>query len=337
MRPLRILYLVFGLGLLAVVLLRLDLGEVGGYVAGLGVPGALAIVGVFLVAFVVDTAAWQLMLPSARLNGAWLYRLWKVRMVGEALNALVAMGGEPVKAALLKKYDAIGYRESAASLIIAKTVYLLALIVFSAIGLVLMIEGGALAPEYELMAGVGLGALGLGVGGFFAVQRLRVTSSLLRWAAGFRAGRPLARILGHMRDIDDHFQRFYARQPRRFHAALWLALLNWGLGAYELYLIMYFLGHPVTWTEVWIMETAVQLVRAGTFFIPGHIGANEVGLVLIVGALTGQPSLGLAAAVVRRGREALWIAWGCWLGWLYSRRPTPNEPAAAKATTPENS
>jgi uncharacterized membrane protein YbhN (UPF0104 family) len=118
---------------------------------------------------------------------------------------------------------------------------------------------------------------------------------------------------------------------------LWLALLNWGLGAYELYLIMYFLGHPVTWTEVWIMETAVQLVRAGTFFIPGHIGANEVGLVLIVGALTGQPSLGLAAALVRRGREALWIAWGCWLGWLYSRRPTPNEPAAAKATTPENS
>ncbi len=59
------------------------------------------------------------------------------------------------------------------------------------------------------------------------------------------------------------------------------------------------LENPVT--------TAVQLVRAGTFFIPVRFGANEIGLVLIVETLVGLPSLGLAAALIRRGRELLWI------------------------------
>ena len=83
------------------------------------------------------------------------------------------------------------------------------------------------------------------------------------------------------------------------------------------------------------METAVQLVRAGTFFIPGRIGANEIGLVFVVETLPGLPSLGLAVALVRRGRELLWIVWGLWLGLIFSFRPTARELTAAKAATTE--
>jgi hypothetical protein len=335
--PLRTLYLILGLVLLIVVLRHTEPGQVATHLARLGVLGALAIIWVYFIAFIVDTASWQLTRPTARLNGSWLFRLWKVRMVGEAFNVFLSMGGEPVKVALLKKYDAIAYKEAAASLIMTKTVYLLALIAFSAVGLVLMLKGHALGPKYGLLAAVGLGALSVGVGGFFAVQRWGAASSLLRWGAKFSVGRPLAQILVHIQEVDDYFQQFYARRPQRFHAALGLAFLNWGLGAVELYLIMYFLGHPVTWAEAWIMETAVQLVRAGTFFIPGRIGANEIGLVFIVETLAGLPSLGLAAALIRRGRELLWITWGFWLGWIFSFRPTARELAAVKATASEES
>ncbi len=89
------------------------------------------------------------------------------------------------------------------------------------------------------------------------------------------------------------------------------------------------LEYPVT--------TAVQLVRAGTFFIPGRIGGNEIGLVLIVETLVGLPSLSLAAALIRRGRELLWITWGLWLGWVFSFRPTARELAAVKANASEES
>ena len=335
--PLRTLYFVLGLVLLIVVLRHTELGQVATHLTRLGVPGALAIIWVYFIAFIVDTASWQLTLPTARLNGSWLFRLWKVRMVGEAFNVFLSMGGEPVKVALLKKYDAIGYKEGVASLIMTKTVYLLALIVFSAVGLVLMLKDHALGPKYGLLAAAGLGALSLGVGGFFAVQRWGAASSISRWGAKFSVGRPLVRILAHIQEVDDYFQQFYARQPRRFHMALGLAFINWGLGSVELYLIMYFLGYPVTWAEAWIMETVVQLVRAGTFFIPGRIGANEIGLVFVVETLAGLPSLGLAVALIRRGRELLWIVCGLWLGWIFSFRPTARELAAVKETTSERS
>ena len=259
------------------------------------------------------------MLPSVRLDALWLYRLWKVRMAGEALNLVIpagSLGGEPFKAVLLKRLHAIGYREGAASLFIAKTVNLLALIVFSAVGFAIMLRADALPETYVLAAGSGLAALSLGVGGFYAVQRWRGASYLTRRLAAWRMSRRLADFLEHVHHVDDHFERFYARRPARFAAAFALALANWLFGMGELIVIMWFLDAPVTLAEAWLIETAVQLVRAGAFFIPASLGATEAVMVLVYDALTGRPSLGFAVALVRRARELLWIAWGLWLGWL---------------------
>ncbi len=41
---------------------------------------------------------------------------------------------------------------------------------------------------------------------------------------------------------------------------------------------------------------------------------------LIAGAITGQPALGLAVALVRRAREIVWILAGFALGWRYAFR-----------------
>ena len=324
---LRILYLLVGLGLLGLVLLHTDLSQVGARLSDLGAPGAGALALVYLLAFLCDTAAWQLMLPSASVTRGWFYRLWKIRMVGEAFNLIVpagSLGGEPVKAALLKKHEAIGYKEGAASLVMAKTVTLLTLLAFSGAGLVVMTTREALPPAYRLLAGLGFAALCLGVVGFFAVQRWKVASRLAAWAARFRAGRRLESALLHIQDVDDHFVQFYARRRGRFAAAAGLAMASWLLGASELYLIMGFLGQPVTWSEAWMMEAVVQLVRAGSFFIPANLGATEAGLVLLAEALTGQPAAGLAAAIVRRGRELLWVTWGLALGWRLSSLPGRN-------------
>ena len=65
----------------------------------------------------------------------------------------------------------------------------------------------------------------------------------------------------------------------------------------------------------------LQLVRAGSFFIPASLGVSEAGFVVLVGALTGQPPLGLAAALIRRLRELLWIVAGVALGWRLSFTP----------------
>ncbi len=101
-------------------------------------------------------------------------------------------------------------------------------------------------------------------------------------------------------------------------------MASWLLGASELYLIMGFLGQPVTWSEAWMMEAVVVLVRAGPFGLAAIPGATDAGLVLLADPLSGPPAAGLAAAIVRRGRELLWVTWGLALGWRLSSRPGRN-------------
>ncbi len=307
--------------MLVFVASRIDLAAVWARVAELGPLGALAVAAVYLLAFLIDTASWQLALPSVRLNGVWLYRLWKVRMAGEALNLVIpagSLGGEPVKAVLLKRGHGIGYRDAAASLVIAKTVNLLSLIAFSAVGFGFMLGVEALPRSFVLAAGLGLLALGLGVAGFYAVQRWGAASFLVRRLTGRLAGRFGGRLEGFLeriRAVDDRFERFYVRQRLRFAAALALALLNWLAGTAEILVIMWFLGAPVSLSEAWLIEAVAQLVRAGFFFVPASLGATEAAMVLVYDALTGRPSLGFAVALIRRARELVWIAWGLWLGW----------------------
>lgn len=332
----RILTLLLGLGLLTFVVVETDLGEVWARLVELSFFGAAAVFVLYFAAFVLDTASWQLMLPSAGTNGTWLYRLWKVRMVGEALNntlPVASMGGEPVKAVLLKKTTGIGYRESGASLVMAKTVNLLALVAFSGPGFVLLLRAESVPAIYRLLAGVGLAALALGVVGFFVVQRWQLASRLAHWLSRRHIGRKLEQFLVHIQDVDDHFAAFYAQQPGRFAAALGLAIANWILGMVELYVIMDFLGQPISLADAWLIETVAQLVRTGTFFIPASIGASEAALFLIYGALTGQPALGLVVSVIRRARELLWVVWGLWLGWLFSLMPKANPPAISQANS----
>ena len=311
------LFLVGGLGLLWLALGQADLAAVWTALGGFGLPACGLVLAVFFSAFLLDTASWQLMLPSVRCDMPWLYRLWKVRMVGEALNVIVpagTLGGEPVKAVMLKKSWGIGYREGGASLIMTKTVNLLSLLVFAAVGFLFLLASPAFGPEFRLLPGAGLLALSIGVIGFFAVQRWRLASRLSRWVSKLSLGSGLAALLHHIEAVDELFVAFYRDRAGRFAAAFALAFANWLLGALELYVIAWFLGSPLNWAEAWLVEALAQLVRAGAFFIPGALGASEAAMVLVFAALTGRPELGLTIALVRRGRELVWILWGLAIG-----------------------
>lgn len=324
MRLFRIIYLLLGVGLLAAVVAASDLAAVGDRLVQLGLAGAAAVVVITGAAFLCDSSSWWLILSGPRLEAVWLYRLWRVRMVGEAFNAIIpaaSLGGEPIKALLLKRLHGTDYRAAAASLVMAKTTILLALIGFSSIGLTLMLRAGALADDYGPLAGAGLAALAAGGLGFFAIQRWRMASRVAGWLAGRPMGRGLERALIHVQTIDDSFMEFYRQRPGRFAAALTLALTSWLLGAVELYVVLGLFGHGISVAEALIIDSVLQLIRAGAFFIPAGLGVSEIGFVVLVGTLTGLPTLGLAAAIVRRCREVLWIAWGVAIGWRLSFTP----------------
>ena len=323
MKLYRLLFLVLGLSLFAVVLAQSDLGAVADHVRRLGWQGALAIPAVSLLPFVVDTWAWQVLFNPSRPGWSWFADLWKIRAVGTAISKItpvVGVAGEPIKALLLKRLYGLPYREGVASLLVVKTGNLIALVIFLGIGLALSFGDERLPKGYRLAAAAGFAVLTLGIVAFFLVQRLRISSALGRWLSRGPLGQRVSRALNALHEFDDRLTLAYTRDGVRFLISTFLTFMNWVFGVLELYLIFWFMNHPVPVADAIVIAATVELVRAGIFFIPASIGAEEAALAVVVTAITADTGLGLAVAFVRRYRELLWIAYGVWLTWRMTGR-----------------
>lgn len=305
-----------GLGLLAAVLLTTDLSQVGAYLSQVGV-GVVLMIAAYKLAFVLDSAAWLLTMRSLPVRAMWIFRFWMVRMVGEAVNnatPLAGMGGEPVKAAIFNRVYGIGYGDSFASIVLARTTFLIGLIPFLLIGFGLLLIEPGLGDGFKWAAGMGLVALSAGILAMFAIQRLRLTSRSGGWIAGIFSRPGLRNAFEKVERFEDRLIDFYTAAPGRFTATVVLSFVNWALGAVEVWIAFYLLGAPVTFAEAWIIEALVQLVRVGAFFVPLALGTQEGAFTLVVGALTGNPALGVAAAVLRRFRELVVLSAGLLMG-----------------------
>ncbi len=328
MKNLKLLFLLTGFILLGFILHEVDLREVGSHVTQAGWGGMAFVLGFYMIAFVTDVAGWQLTFESIPLNLRWLSRLYLIRMAGEAFNnvtPLASLGGEPMKAWMLRSHYSIEYRESSASLVLAKTIILIGLVAFLSAGFVLLLASDGLSSSYKAVAGLGLLAFSTAIALFFLVQRLRIASRVVSWLGRLSFTRRIEELLHLVSAVDERLLRFYTLHRRRFCTALTLSITNWLLGVVEIYWILRLLGHPVSFTEAWIIEAMAQLVRAGTFFIPSSIGAQEATFTVVCSAITGIPSLGLAASVLRRSREILWISAGLGIWWWYSLKPVLSE------------
>jgi uncharacterized protein (TIRG00374 family) len=316
--------LLVGMAVLGVVLYQADLPAAWVRMREVGWLGVAVVFALYGVTFGAEIVAWDLTLPSARLTPSWIARLWTTQMVGEAVNSLTplaSMGGEPVKIALLKKRYGVSYREATASLFLIQTITNIALVVFVSSGFVLMWMTGALPPGYRLAAGSGLVVLTLGMLSFFLVQRYQGVSRIGGRLGRTRFGARALAVLEIVRDIEGRLIEFYTKDTGLFFIAIVLAFLNWALGAVEIACMLYFLGHPVSFSDAWVIESLFVLVRAALFVVPANIGTQEGTLVLVCGAITGSPTLGLAVALIRRFRELIWLCGGVALGWVVSRGP----------------
>ena len=152
--------MLIGVALFGVIVAETNLAEAATRVMQFG-WGVAVVLAIYLVTFPIDSLTWLITLRTTPITLCWFCRLWQARLVGEAFNMTVpagGMGGEPIKAVLLKQRYGIGYREGAASLFVSKMVNMLGLVVFLAAGFVLMLRHGAIPGIYVVAGGLGLAA-----------------------------------------------------------------------------------------------------------------------------------------------------------------------------------
>jgi putative membrane protein len=261
-------------------------------------------------------------------------RLFMIRMAGEAINFTTPsayLGGEPVKAYLLSRYR-VPLVDGLASVVTAKTTMTLAQVLFILIG-----AGLGLAwlkhPSDVILAGVlGLGMLGFGVGLFLVVQRHGLFMGILRMLE--KMGLHIVWLQQRepqLQALDDAIRDFYRRDRGAFAWSFLMFFIGWMMGAVEVYMILYFLGQPVDGITALALEALAVFVKGSTSFIPGSVGGQEAGSVLLFTAFGYSSATGITFAIVRRAREIFWIVVGLIALAMENRRvyqPDPGRPPA---------
>jgi putative membrane protein len=312
------------------------------FVAGLGVVAYLVhSVGPATILDAVSRLSWRLAIVlcfpyalTATLDAAaWRFaftrrvppfgKLWSARLAGEAVNATTptaSVGGEPVKVYLLRYW--VSPVEGLASVIVDKTTLVVGQGLFLIFGLTLArtvvpVSGPILTAMTVLLV-----VEALAVSGFVVVQLLGPAGRGGRLLARFGMG-PSRRRQARLDGLDQSLATFYRRHRRRLAAGVLVHLAASTVGSLEIYLVLNFLGLPVSLLTAVVLESFGTAVKFASFMIPGSIGALEGGNVAIFAAFGLGGGVGLSYTLVRRLREITWAVAGMIALAALSGRPSP--------------
>lgn len=283
--------------------------------------GPIALLIIFLpsvLMYGLDTLGWRFTL-SRYLSFLPFWRLCAVRMAGEMVNMTTptaSVGGEPLKAYLLKR-SGVPMEDGLASVVVAKTTMTLAQIAFILLGITLGIwilpsSGGAWSFTLPVLGAlVSVGLLLFGITVFVVIQRHGLFTSLLgllrRWRIQFKYLEVREKKL---LALDRSIQAFYIRDRRAFFQSTGTFFLGWLTEALEVYAILFFLGVPIDLPTALAIDALSTFMKGGTSFIPGSIGAQEGGNILLLVTFGFSELIGILFALVRRFRELVWICVG---------------------------
>lgn len=304
-----------GLALAAVAALALtvDLGQVWNALRHAG-WGMAVVVLLHLPQTALTSAAWGGLLPARIRPG--LQRLYLMRWIKESVNALLPGGqvaGDVIRARLLAR-QGVPLRTAAASCAVDVSLGAFSLFAYLALGTLVLLSGA-----YS-QAGARLAGPALAVGGAMAVAlalALRFGLMTLVERLGLRLSRqPAWAGLGQLSGLHDTVLGMF-RDRRRLAACALAHFLAWGLGTLETYAAMTALGLQPTLVDALIVDSLGQGARAAGFAIPGALGVQEGGYVLVC-SLFGIPAeQAVALSLIKRARELILGAPGLAL-WLWT-------------------
>jgi len=256
---------------------------------------------------VADVLSWRHTLPAAARSRIPFHVLFLARMAGEAVNSVTptaTLGGEPVKAQLLRAYG-VSLSDGLASIVVAKTALMIAQSLFTALGFVgLFVVLGwtaVAALVFVVFAGVLTGMTYL----LLHVQQRNPVTALWRGLVRLMPnGRFVQRLEEGAKSIDERLLSFYRSEPESFVKATTWSFLGWLFGVVEVQLMLTLLDHRISWLEAFVIEAVAQPIRAVAIIIPGGLGAQEWGGVVFCQTVLGMPEKVAATLwLLKRGRE----------------------------------
>jgi putative membrane protein len=286
--------------LFTALIVYLGVGQIARTLASAG-TGLLWVSLFHTVPIVASALGWYYVLAPVELPA--MRTVVSARWIAESINQLLPalhVGGNVVRARRLARSGVPGTL-AGASVVVDITLHLFAQILFTVLGLSLLllrVRGAGL--DAGLLAGFALSALGAAA--FYLMQRRGLFSAMavvLRRVFRSTDWSALSEGAGAM---DAWIGRLYRHRRAIAVSELW-HVLSWLLGAGETWLALRFLGHPVELTTALIIESLGEAIRTVAFPIPGALGVQEGGFVLLGGLFGLTPDVSVALSLAKRVRE----------------------------------
>jgi len=294
---------VLGLGLSAWLLESYGIGRILDLLKVAGWFGILAVTAFHLMQILCSALGWRVIAgPTVPRPGLLAYTM--LRWIREAVNNLLPLaqiGGELVVARLLQQRG-MKLAPAIAGTVADLTMEMATQILFTLLGLILLLrsvgESGiagyvisGLLVAALLVTGL-FGALWLGLAAAVEKGLLRLGRSM-GWAG-------TAGVEGLHRALIGCY-----RAPDRVAlAALW-HMVSWLLGGVEVCLAVHFLGLDIGIGPGLIIESLGQALKAVGFAVPGALGIQEGGYIVICRVLGLSPEVAIALSLMKRLREIL--------------------------------
>jgi glycosyltransferase 2 family protein len=274
----------------------------------------------YLTSYALDTLGWWWVLtrafggrtdpPAQRVSIGHLFAL---RAAGEVVNAVTPtayFGGEPVKAWLLNR-QGVPLSRGLASVLVSKTALMLTQGLFVLLGLLVALGRWHTVVPMWAAATVGT-ALALAVAAILIRVQRRGLFTLLLTLSRRVTGREalLASWEAEVTALDGLLREFYDKRPGDFLVCCILHFLAWIAGCFEVFLTLRLLNASVDFPAALSIEALSGVAKLAALVVPGSLGVQEGGQVLIFAAFGLGTPLAMTFSLLRRGRELLWIGFG---------------------------
>jgi putative membrane protein len=283
------------------LLYSLGIGHVLALFARAGWLGLSAVIAFHLVEVAFSAAAWHSISASAgRRPGLAGYLV--LRLVREGVNNLlpVAQVGGQVAATRLLQRQGMALPEAIATTVADLTLEMITQILFTMLGLVLLLQTvGGQGVASAVVAGL-IGATAA-VGGFVGAQWFGL-GHVLEWAVLRLGGRLGWDGTAHVAGLQKALRACYRMQGAVLGGIAWHAT-SWLLGGVEVCLALHVLGHGVNFSTGLVIESLGQALKTAGFAVPGALGVQEGGYILICGLFNVPPEAAIALSLTKRLRE----------------------------------
>ncbi|MFI4868045.1 MAG: lysylphosphatidylglycerol synthase domain-containing protein [Steroidobacterales bacterium] len=254
--------------------------------------------------FVLYALGWLVLLrPYDVRRRAGLGYLFWVTSVRDAVDRLlpVASVGGGVAGIRLLRWRGLAAAPVSATVIVEIVLTLSVMYLFTAVGLLLLLDLRATGLEYRHVLLAFLCTLPIPA----------VTALVLRYGSvfqrlhGFLAPLVGASVLAHGAVSLDHELRACLRRGWALLATGSLQFAAFFSGSFEVWFALRLCGHPVGASVAIVLESMTQALRHLAFVVPAGLGVQEVGLVLFGQMLGISSELALAVSMAKRLREVL--------------------------------